>query len=136
MIAGVTLPNVLALDSSSDFTVPKRSRKQREQREQRLQHVDNHMAQQYGINYNKLDAWQKLCEDFGINPAPQSINKCRKVCTDSAKLPAHNVVLIETGAQAEIHQHLRFRRGSSTPFHVFLQVLQVYHPRWKGVSAG
>ena len=36
----------------------------------------------YGADASKLDAWQTLCMEVGIQPAPSSITKCKKVLRD------------------------------------------------------
>lgn len=35
----------------------------------------------YGIDDKSLASWQNLCRVFNIQPIPESINKCKKVCT-------------------------------------------------------
>jgi hypothetical protein len=37
------------------------------------------LAHHYGTHFNKLDQWQQLCEDVGIDVIPTSITQCRKV---------------------------------------------------------
>jgi hypothetical protein len=37
------------------------------------------LAHHYGTHLNKLDRWQQLCEDVGIDVIPTSITQCRKV---------------------------------------------------------
>jgi hypothetical protein len=49
-------------------------------RKQQVKALSAEIAHHYGTNKNKLDRWQQLCEDVGIDVIPTSITQCRKVC--------------------------------------------------------
>lgn len=38
----------------------------------------------YGAHMSRLDRWQELCEEVGIETIPTSITQCQKVCTASS----------------------------------------------------
>jgi hypothetical protein len=46
---------------------------------QQVKALTAEIAHHYGTNMNKLDRWQQLCEDVGIDFIPTSITQCRKV---------------------------------------------------------
>jgi hypothetical protein len=48
-------------------------------REQQVKALAAEIAHHYGTHLNKLDRWQQLCEDVGIDVAPKSVTQCRKV---------------------------------------------------------
>jgi hypothetical protein len=52
-----------------------------ERRQQQVKALAAEIAHHYGTYMNKLDRWQQLCEDVGIDVVPKSIKQCRKVCS-------------------------------------------------------
>ncbi|KAF1976336.1 hypothetical protein BU23DRAFT_551796 [Bimuria novae-zelandiae CBS 107.79] len=44
----------------------------------RFRLIDERMNEMLGTDYSNFAAWQKLCNMCGIDPAPESIKKCRK----------------------------------------------------------
>ncbi|KAJ4365991.1 hypothetical protein N0V95_000368 [Ascochyta clinopodiicola] len=49
------------------------------QRKKRRNHaIAAEMDAAYGTDITKLEKWQELCRDVGIEPVPQSITQCRK----------------------------------------------------------
>jgi hypothetical protein len=52
-----------------------------ERRRQQVKALAAEIAHHYGTHMNKLDRWQQLCEDVGIDVVPKSITQCRKVCS-------------------------------------------------------
>jgi hypothetical protein len=48
-------------------------------RKQQVKALSAEVAHHYGTHMNKLDRWQQLCEDVGIDVVPTSIRQCRKV---------------------------------------------------------
>jgi hypothetical protein len=48
-------------------------------RKQQVKALTAEIAHHYGTNMNKLDRWQQLCEDVGIDVIPTSITQCKKV---------------------------------------------------------
>ncbi|KAH3973261.1 hypothetical protein HBI26_188880 [Parastagonospora nodorum] len=52
---------------------------QTERREQQVKALAAEIAHHYGTHLNKLDRWQQLCEDVGIDVAPKSVTQCRKI---------------------------------------------------------
>jgi hypothetical protein len=49
-------------------------------RKQQVKALTAEIAHHYGTHMNKLDRWQQLCEDVGIDVIPTSIKQCKKVC--------------------------------------------------------
>ncbi|CAI6335585.1 unnamed protein product [Periconia digitata] len=45
--------------------------------------INEHFDREYGTDYTKLDMWQLLCVDVGIEPAPSSITQCKKALKSS-----------------------------------------------------
>jgi hypothetical protein len=50
-------------------------------RMQQVKALTAEIAHHYGTHLNRLDRWQQLCEDVGIDVVPTSITQCRKVST-------------------------------------------------------
>lgn len=48
-------------------------------RKQQVKALSAEIAHHYGTHKDKLDRWQQLCEDVGIDVVPTSIRQCRKV---------------------------------------------------------
>lgn len=48
-------------------------------RKQQVKALSAEITHHYGTHKNKLDCWQQLCEDVGIDVVPTSIRQCRKV---------------------------------------------------------
>jgi hypothetical protein len=48
-------------------------------RKQQVKALTAEIAFHYGTHMNRLDRWQQLCEDVGIDVIPTSITQCRKV---------------------------------------------------------
>jgi hypothetical protein len=51
----------------------------KEKRKQQVKALAAEIAHHYGTHLNKLNRWQQLCEDVGIDVVPKSITQCRKV---------------------------------------------------------
>ncbi|KAL5115729.1 hypothetical protein ACEQ8H_006337 [Pleosporales sp. CAS-2024a] len=51
----------------------------KEKRKQQVKALAAEITHHYGTNRNKLDRWQQLCEDVGVDIVPKSITQCRKV---------------------------------------------------------
>lgn len=41
--------------------------------------IDAFFDNRYGTDFTKLEKWQMLCVDVGVEPVPPSKTKCRKV---------------------------------------------------------
>ncbi|KAF1920995.1 hypothetical protein BDU57DRAFT_534707 [Ampelomyces quisqualis] len=50
----------------------------KKKRKQQVKALSTEIAHHYGTHMNKLDRWQQLCEDVGIDVVPTSIRQCRK----------------------------------------------------------
>jgi hypothetical protein len=68
-----TFKNELARLSKHENWSTKRRHKEQ------VQALTAELAHHYGTHLNKLDRWQQLCEDVGIDVIPTSITQCRKV---------------------------------------------------------
>ena len=68
----------------------------------------------------KLEKWQELCRDVGIDPAPPSIKKCKKVCKHAG---VQSLLLICVQALSKVYVNLvnliDHRRNRSVPLRVF-----------------
>lgn len=47
----------------------------------------------YGASMGRLDRWQELCEEVGIEKIPTSITQCQKVCIATYALAVADVVI-------------------------------------------
>jgi hypothetical protein len=45
----------------------------------RTQAIDDDIISTYGVDLTKLEEWQKLCSDVGMDPVPRTITQCKKV---------------------------------------------------------
>lgn len=54
------------------------SRTRKEKKELQAQALTAEINFHYGAHMNKLDRWQELCEEVGIEKIPTSINQCQK----------------------------------------------------------
>ncbi|KAJ4291692.1 hypothetical protein N0V90_009587 [Kalmusia sp. IMI 367209] len=75
--SGLT-PSSLSSDSSSSSSSGSSSGSSAQSREVGFQDIVNYFDNEYGTNFNSLEAWQRLCKDLSVDPVPESINKCRK----------------------------------------------------------
>jgi hypothetical protein len=57
-------------------------------RKQQVKALTAEIAHHYGTHMNKLDRWQQLCEDVGVDVIPTSITQCRKVPFERSLQPA------------------------------------------------
>jgi hypothetical protein len=56
-------------------------------RKQQVKALSAEITHHYGTHKNKLDRWQQLCEDVGIDVVPTSIRQCRKVRLGITDMP-------------------------------------------------
>lgn len=74
----------------------------------------------YGTNNEKLEKWQELCRDVGIDPAPPSITQCKKVCRHA---DVQSCLLTCVQALSKVYVNLvnliNHRRNRNVPLRVF-----------------
>lgn len=55
----------------------------KQQKAHKAEAIEAEFGRLYGTSYDKLESWQDLCREVGIDPVPQSITQCKKVCSST-----------------------------------------------------
>jgi hypothetical protein len=73
------------------------SKKNKKQKHREADYWATQFEVYYGADATKLEKWQELCKDVGIEPIPPSIKKCKKV------------------RYKNFHQYLKYASGACEP---------------------
>jgi hypothetical protein len=90
------------------------SKKSKEFRKHKIIATKQEITSSYGGS-SRLEGWQQLCDDVGVEPIPSSIKKCKKVCT-FAERSDNITLLIALGACQSLYQPLRPYRLAAPAF--------------------
>jgi hypothetical protein len=90
------------------------SKKSKEFRKHKIMATNQEITSIYGGS-SRLEGWQQLCNDVGVEPMPSSIKKCREVCTFAGR--SDNItLLIALGACYSLYKPLRPYRLAAPAF--------------------
>jgi hypothetical protein len=76
-------------------------------RERKPEALTAEIAFHYGTSMTKLDRWQELCEDVGLEDIPTSITQCKKAST---RIPGAGIRLTTSGSQTSAGKPLQPNR--------------------------
>jgi hypothetical protein len=90
------------------------SKKSKAFRKHKIIATKQEITSSYGGS-SRLEGWQQLCDDVGVEPIPPSIKKCKEVCTFAERSDIITL-LIALGACQSPYQPLRPYRLAAPAF--------------------
>lgn len=56
-----------------------------EKKQRRGEAIEAEFHDLYGTDYGRLDKWQELCQDVGVDAVPSTVGGCKKVSKQASK---------------------------------------------------